>query len=214
MAQLRSPFYVLRLTITLTILLLFVSISAVNRMLVALALFIFLLSVACGASATPTPTPAPAAGVVLQQILTDCWGVTQLKDLDGTRPDHVRAFECARTRLLTMAQDYPDAAEPHRLLAWGYLYALDDEAAAQAEYERAAEIYEARNRPQDQSEMLIRLAMLAVPHDLDRGCELLKQATEVDAENVRAPQLLQNFACSTQSATSPISTVTPGAELP
>lgn len=180
-------------------------------MLLALALFV---SAACGPSATPTPTPAPAAGVVLQQILTDCWGVTQLRELDGTRPDHVRAFECARTRLLTMAHDYPNAAEPHRLLAWGYLYALDDEAAAQAEYERAAEIYEARNRPQDQSEMLIRLAMLAVPHDLDRGCELLKQAAEVDAENVRAPQLLQNFACSTQSASAPTFTVTPGTELP
>ncbi len=166
------------------------------RNLLALAFVLFLVS-ACAPGATPTPTPLPAAGVVLQEILTDCWGVTQLKDLDGTRPDHVRAFECARPRVLDLARRYPDAAEPHRLLAWGYLYALQDEDAAQAEYERAAEIYQQRGRASEHSEMLIRLAMLALQHDRARGCTLLRQAATADATSDRAAMLLQNFACFT-----------------
>jgi hypothetical protein len=175
-----------------------------------IALCAAILTTACAASATPTATPAPAAGVVLQQILTDCWGVTQLKELDGTRADHTRAFECARTRLLSMTREYPDAAEPHRLLAWGYLYALEDEAAAVAEYERAAEIYQQHDRRSDQSEMLVRLAMLAVQYDRLRGCKLLNQAATTDPQNTRAPVLLQNFGCTgTPPAASASATPTP-----
>lgn len=159
-----------------------------------LALLLILLS-ACAAPAAVTPAPAPAAGVILQQILTDCWGVTQLKDLDGTRADHTRAFECARQRLLRMTRDYPDAAEPHRLLAWGYYFALKDEAAAKAEYERAAEIYAARGRRPEQAEMLVQLANLAFRYDRARGCQLLTQAASIDDANTRAAQLLRNFAC-------------------
>lgn len=153
------------------------------------------LAAGCSGAPMATPTPAPAAGVVLQKILNDCWGATQLKDLDGTRADHTGAFECARPRLLRMTRDYADAAEPHRLLAWGYYYALKDEAAAQAEYERAAAIYEAHGRRAEQSEMLVQLANLAFRYDRSRGCELLAQASAVDAENGRAAQLLRNFGC-------------------
>jgi len=142
-----------------------------------------------------TPPPPPAAGVVLSQILADCWGVTQLKELDGTRPDHTRAFECARTRLLQMTRTYPDAAEPHRLLGWGYYFAIQNEDAARAEYERAAEIYGAHGRLAEQSEMLVQLASLAFKHDRARGCALLQQAVAIEAENARAAQLLRNFDC-------------------
>lgn len=149
---------------------------------------------ACAANAPP-PSPPPAAGVVLQQILNDCWGVTRLKELDGTRPDHTRAFECARTRLLQMTRTYPDAAEPHRLLAWGYYFAIQDEDAARAEYERAAQIYGTHARQPEQAEMLVQLASLAFKHDRGRGCALLQQALALDAGNARAAQLLRNFGC-------------------
>lgn len=149
---------------------------------------------ACAAN-VPTPSPLPAAGVVLSQILADCWGVTQLKELDGTRPDHTRAFECARTRLLHMTRTYPDAAEPHRLLGWGYYFAIQDEDAARAEYERAAQIYGEHGRLAEQSEMLVQLASLAFKHDHVRGCALLNQSLVLDAGNARAAQLLRNFGC-------------------
>lgn len=153
-----------------------------------------LLLNACAAD-TPTPTPVPAAGVVLQQILTDCWGVTQLKDLDGTRSDHTRAFSCARPRLLEMTRIYPEAAEPHRLLAWGYYFALQDEDAARAEYQRAAQIYGERGRATEQSEMLVQLASIALKYDQTRGCALLLEALALDTQNERAAQLLRNFGC-------------------
>jgi hypothetical protein len=121
--------------------------------------------------------------------------VAQLSDLDGTRADHTRAFECARVRLLQMARAYPDAAEPHRLLAWGYYYALQNEDAARAEYERAADIYRAHGHAPEQAEMLIQLAGLAFKYDRTRGCALLLQAALMDAANRRASQLLRNFGC-------------------
>ncbi len=167
---------------------------------------------ACTTTATPTPTPAPAAGAVLQKILGDCWGVTQIKDLDANRPDHVKAFECARTRLLQMAQVYPDVPEPHRVLAWGYLYALEDEAVAQAELERAAQIYAEQGRTAEQADMLTRIAVqLTMPHDQRRGCALLQQAGQVDPQNTRIPTLLQNFNCVPRSTISAPSASTPQA---
>lgn len=147
------------------------------------------------AGETATPTPVPSSGIVLEQILSDCWGVTQLKDLDGTRPDHTRAFECARQRLLEMARRYPDAAESHRLLAWGYYFTLQDENAARAEYERAAQIYGEQARPIEQAEMYVQLASLAFKYDQTRGCALLLQALALDTANARATQLLRNFGC-------------------
>ena len=150
---------------------------------------------ACTPAAQPTPTPAPAAGVVLQKILNDCWGVNQIKDLDGNRADQVRAFECARARLLNMALAYPDAAEPHRVLAWGYLYALKDQATARAEYERAAEIYAQEGQPADQADMLFQISQLTMPYDQLGGCNLLQQAANLDPQNARIPVVLQNFNC-------------------
>lgn len=176
------------------------------KLLIACGVFAML---AAGCSAEPaTPTPVPVAGTVLQQILTDCWGVSQLKALDGTRPDHTRAFECARLRLLDMARRYPNAAEPHRLLAWGYYFALQDENAARAEYERAAQIYGARARPLEQAEMFVQLASLAFKYDQTRGCALLSQALALDPANARAAQLRRNFNC---LASTPVATPTPNA---
>jgi hypothetical protein len=172
--------------------------SALLAALCALCAF----GAACSAPAV-TPTAAPAAGVVLSQILTDCWGVSQLRELDGTRADHTRAFECARQRLLRMTRDYPDAAEPHRLLAWGYYFALDDEDAARAEYERAAEIYATRGRAPEQAEVIVQLANLAFRHDRGRGCGLLADALRVDPANARAAQLSRNFACPASPTAAP-----------
>jgi hypothetical protein len=155
---------------------------------------LLLQGIACTPLLAPTPSP-PAAGAVLQSILADCWGVSQLRELDGTRLDHTRAFECARPRLLQMTRAFPDAAEPHRLLAWGYYFALQDEDAARAEYERAAEIYRAGGRPAEQAEMLVQLASLAFKYDRVRGCSLLQAAAAMDASNARAAQLLRNFGC-------------------
>ncbi|MGE5141718.1 MAG: hypothetical protein ACM3JD_19810 [Rudaea sp.] len=170
-----------------------------RRTVRAVALLLLLLSAglaACtGAAATSTPTAAPAAGVVLQKILNDCWGVTQLTELDGRRQDHKDGFACARTRLLQMARDYPDAAEPHRVLAWGYLYAMQDEAAAVAEYERAAQIYGREGFKSEQAAILLQLGQLAMQHDRRSGCGLLNQAADLDPQNSRAAQLLQNFQC-------------------
>ncbi len=163
--------------------------------LYAAALVVLLLLPACAYRTPPTPTPAPAAGVVLQKILNDCWGVTQIKELDGNRKDHKDAFGCASPRLLQMALDYPDAAEPHRVLAWGYLYALGDAAAAQAEYERAAEIYARQGRTADQADVLVRIAQLAIQSDRRSGCNFLQQAAALDAQNTRITTLLQNFEC-------------------
>ncbi len=161
-----------------------------------LGLAMLLLAAACNSGVTPTPTPAPAAGVVLTKILGDCWGVKEFKELDGTRPDHTRAFECARKRLLEMAQQYPEAAEPHRVLAWGFLYALKDEAAAQAEYERAAEIYAQQDHPVEQADVLVRIAVqLTMQYDRRSGCDLLTQAAALDPQNSRILVLLRNFDC-------------------
>ncbi len=180
----------------------------------ALGFGLVLAVVACGPAATHTPTPAPAAGAVLQKILNDCWGLAQMQDLDGTRADHVKGFECARKRLLDMARTYPDAAEPHRVLAWGYLYALKDETVAQAEYERAAEIYAQQGRKADQADMLMRIAVqMAMKQDPRRGCALLTQAADPDPQNARLMTLLQNFNCvprATSAATpSPSVFITP-----
>lgn len=171
------------------------------------AILVVIGGVACG-SATVSPTPVPAAGVVLTQILNDCWGVSRLQDLDGTRADHTRAFECARARLLAMTRAFPEAAEPHRLLAWGYYFALADENAARAEYERAAAIYAARGHGPEQSEMLVQLASLAFKYDLTRGCSLLDQALAVDSANARATQLRRNFACGGRATPLPTPTGT------
>ncbi|MDL1897650.1 hypothetical protein FBQ82_15420 [Anaerolineae bacterium CFX7] len=152
------------------------------------------VSASCAAE-MPAPTPLPTAGTILEQILADCWNVKQLRELDGTRPDHTRAFECARVRLLALARQYPDAAESHRLLAWGYYFTLQDENAARAEYERAAQIYGAQGRALEQAEMLVQLASLAFKYDQTRGCALLLQALALDTTNVRAAQLLRNFGC-------------------
>jgi hypothetical protein len=180
----------------------------------AIGLAALVLAVGCSSSATPTPTPAPAAGAVLQRILGDCWGVTEYKDLDGTRPDHVRGFECARTRLLGMAQLYPEAAESHRILAWGFLYADKDEAAAQAEYQRAAQIYAAQGNTVDEADILVRIAVqITMQHDQQTGCNLLEQAAKLDPQNSRVPIFLRNFECipltAVPLATVPLATVTP-----
>lgn len=169
------------------------------------------LTAACGPGATPTATPAPAAGAVLQRILGDCWGVAEFKDLDGTRPDHVRGFECARTRLLEMAQQYPEAAEPHRILAWGFLYADKNEAAAQAEYELAAQIYSSQGHTVEQADILVRIAVqLTMQHDQRSGCDLLKQAALLDPQNARVPVFLRNFECVPLTAV-PSATLPPAA---
>ncbi len=164
-------------------------------------------STACSNSVSPSvvTTPAPP-NIALQTILSDCWGVTQLQALDGTRPNQTRAFECARARLLQMARLYPDAAEPHRLLGWGYYFALQNEDAARAEYERAAEIYRERGLAPEQAEMLVQLAYLALKYDPARGCALVQQAVTTDPTNTRAPQLLRNFTCAAPAT--PISTPT------
>lgn len=159
-----------------------------------LALFFLLTTVGCIAAPPSTSVP-PSASAALQAILMDCWGASQLKELDGTRLDHTRAFECARPRLLTMTRTYPDAAEPHRLLAWGYYFALQNEDAARAEYERAAEIYRAQSRPVEEAEMLVQLASIAFKYDRSRGCAILQNAAQIDASNPRAAQLLRNFGC-------------------
>ncbi len=188
--------------------------SIVNKCLYSVLLLALVL-VACASPQTPTPTPAPAAGVVLQKILNDCWGVTQIKELDGNRADHKNAFACARARLLQMALDYPDAAEPHRVLAWGYFYVLQDEAAAQAEYELAAEIYARQGRTADQADVLVRIAQLAIQYDRRSGCDFLRRAAELDAQNTRITTLLQNFECiprtsvPLQTPTLPDVTITP-----
>ena len=167
-----------------------------QRWAIAFALAALLSMTACAPNVTPTATPAPAAGAVLQRILGDCWGVAEFKDLDGTRPDHVRGFECARTRLLEMARQYPEAAESHRILAWGFLYADKDEAAALAEYERAAQIYAEQGHVADEADILMRIAVqLTMQHDQQSGCNLLKQAATLDPQNSRVPVFLRNFNC-------------------
>lgn len=166
-----------------------------DKCLLSLFALLVLCVAGCAAAPTPAPTPPPASSAVLQSILTDCWGVGQLKDLDGTRPEQLRRFECARPRLLSMAREYPDAAESHRLLAWGYYYALKDELAANAEYERAAEIYGQVGHTAEQSEMFVQLASLAFKYDRSRGCTLLARAHALDPTNARADQLLHNFDC-------------------
>ncbi len=179
------------------------------------AALLFTLLTACDRAPTPTPTSAPAAGAVLQKILSDCWGVTQIKDLDANRSDHVKAFECARTRLLQMAQTYPEAAEPHRVLAWGYLYAMQDEAVALAELERAAQIYAQQGRTVEQAEMLVRIAVqLTMPHDQRSGCALLQEAARLDPQNARIPTLLRNFNCVPKGTVPALGTVTPAQAAP
>lgn len=180
-----------------------------TRLTGILGLALLFMAVACASAVTSTPTPVPAAGVVLTKILGDCWGLKEFKQLDGTRPDHTRAFECARKRLLDMAQQYPEAAEPHRVLAWGYLYALKDEAAAQAEYERAAEIYARQNQPVEQADVLVRIALqFTMQYDRRSGCDLLTQAAALDPENSRIPVLLRNFECISPTVVPP-ATITP-----
>jgi hypothetical protein len=91
------------------------------------------------------------------------------------------------------------------LLGWGYYFSLGDEDAARAEYERAAEIYHAVGRADQQAEMLVQLASLAFKHDRLRGCALLQNAVQMDPSNARAAQLLRNFDC----LTTPVPLTTP-----
>lgn len=178
------------------------------RLFVGGILFGLVLVLGCTPTSNPTPAP-PTADAVLQSILSDCWGLQQLRQLDGTRLDQTRQFECARPRLLQMTRTFPNAAEPHRLLAWGYYFALQDEDAARAEYERAAEIYQASGRQSEEAEMLVQLASLAFKYDRLRGCTLLQNATQMDPSNARAAQLLRNFGCLATPA--PLSTPNPAA---
>ncbi|MGB8648530.1 MAG: hypothetical protein WCF84_25060 [Anaerolineae bacterium] len=177
------------------------------------ALLALALLAACTAETATTPTPGPAAGVVLQKILNDCWGVSQIKDLDGNRADHKAAFECARPRLLELSRDYPEAAEPHRVLAWGYLYAQEDDGAAEAEYERAAAIYAKQGRAADQADILIRIGQLVIQHDQRSGCDFLRQAAQLDPQNTRITTLLQNFECIPRTVL-PERPPTPGTAVP
>lgn len=172
----------------------------------SLVLLVLVVHVACAPVVEPTPPP-PTADTTLESILSDCWALAQLRELDGTRLDHTRAFECARPRLLQMTRAFPDTAEPHRLLAWGYYFALKDEDAARAEYERAAEIYRAGAQPTQEAEMLVQLASLTFKYDRQRGCGLLQTASQMDAANTRAAQLLRNFGC----LTTPVPLATPTA---
>ncbi len=176
----------------------------------AVAMLALVLLSACDSTAVRSPTPAPAAGVILQKILNDCWGVTQMQDLDGNRADHKNAFECARVRLLELSRDYPDAAEPHRVLAWGYLYALQNDEAAEAEYQRAADIYARQGRLADQADILIRIGQLAIQEDRRTGCNFLRQAAQLDPQNTRTTLLLQNFDCIPRTLT-PAQSETPAA---
>lgn len=175
----------------------------------SLVLLVLVVHTACAPTPEPTPTP-PTANITLEAILSDCWGLSQLRELDGTRLDHTRAFECARPRLLQMTRAFPDAAEPHRLLAWGYYFALQDEDAARAEYERAAEIYRAAAQTTQEAEMLVQLASLAFKYDRQRGCGLLHTASQMDAANTRASQLLRNFGCLSTPIPFPTPTVVVG----
>ncbi len=175
----------------------------------ALWLVLLLGLAACGGSPRASPTISPAPLAVLNKILNDCWGVSQIQDLDGTRSDQTGAFECARGRLLQMAQAYPDLAESHRVLAWGYLYSLKDEAAAQAELERAAQIYAEQGNRADQADMVVRIAVqLTMPHDQPGGCLLLTRAAGIDPDDARIPVLLQNFNCVPRTNPPPLPSAT------
>ncbi len=177
-----------------------------------LSLALAVVAAACGTAAPrPTPTPPLAAEAVLQKILNDCWGVSRIQDLDGNRADHVKAFECARPRLLLMGQTYAQAAEPHRVLAWGYLYALKDDQAAEAELERAAQIYARLGQTADQADMLVRIAIqLTMPTDARRGCSLLAQAAGLDPQDASITTYLQNFNCIPRTTPVPV----PGTPAP
>ncbi len=154
---------------------------------------------ACGTNPAPTispGTPPPEASAAFQKILADCWGVAQMKEIDAKKEEHIKAFDCARERLLGLARDYPNFAETHRVLGWGYFYKNQDTAAARAEYQRAADIYRAQGKKADEADMYRRLALLYMsPTDTTRGCELLVQSLALDPQNSLTQQALATYFC-------------------
>ena len=96
----------------------------------------------------------------------------------------------------------------------GKIVAKEDEAAAQAEYERAAEIYAQQGHPVEQADILVRIAVqLTMQYDRRSGCNLLGQAAGLDPANSRIPILLRNFDCIPRTVIPP-TTITPTAGNP
>lgn len=177
---------------------------------VIISLAIFLTACDSNANTTPTippGTPPPEASATFQKILADCWGVADMKEIDSKKPAHLIAFDCARERLLKLGQDYPNFAEAHRVLGWGYNFKNHDEAAARAEYQRAAEIYHTQGKTVDEADMYRRLGLLYMsPTDTTRGCQLFLRSLSLDPQNGETQKDIQSFFC--------LGTPTPTANAP
>lgn len=153
-------------------------------------LFGSLVLAACGGF---TPDPARSRAD-LQQILSDCWHVSQMQEIDAAKAEHIAAFTCARERLEKVAQSDPKLPEVHRVLAWGLYYQQHDVIAALAEYDQAARLYHESGQTVEEADIYRRMGVLAMTQDKGRGCFYLLQSQAV-SPNPQAAQALANYGC-------------------
>jgi hypothetical protein len=159
---------------------------------------------ACAGNAPPSipaGTPPPEANARFNKILSDCWHVAEMKEIDINNPAHVPLFDCARDPLLALARDYGNFPEPHRVLAWGYYYRNHDESAARLEYQRALDIYHAQGKTVEEADMYRRLGLLYMtPNDQSEGCRLLLKSQALDPTITTTLQAIEAYSCN-QTAT-------------
>jgi tetratricopeptide (TPR) repeat protein len=123
-----------------------------------------------------------------------CWNVKKIEDIQGT-PQNVAKFDCAKPKLLSIIQTYPNYADAHRLLAWGYFYKENLYPEAEQEYETAAQLYQKEGQTELAADMLARAAEVYFKEgNKDKAADVAKQALQLDPANTRATTLLRALA--------------------
>lgn len=142
-----------------------------------------------------------AADAALVAILQSCWHVTDPRQLNGNKAEDRDAFDCARARLLSLAQDYPNYALVHRVLAWGYYFKDNNVSKSQEEYRTAVTLYQRAGDKVGESEARMRLGLLLVGGNRSLACGELSLAATLDRTNDRALQYYKAYQCTGSAQT-------------
>jgi hypothetical protein len=161
-------------------------------------------------AARPSEIGNSAADAALVAVLQRCWGVAEIRLLNGNLAAHRNNFECARASLLAIVQNYPAYPLVHRVLAWGYFYKDQNQQKAIAEYRTAVNLYKQQGNKVGESEARMRLALLIIGSNQTQGCAELALAANLDPTNDRAADYYSAFRCQNVTArTSEGETVAP-----
>ncbi len=144
---------------------------------------------------TPPELGNSAADAQLVSILQSCWHVGDPRQLNGNNPAHRDAFDCARARLISLAQSYPNYGLVHRVIAWGYYYKDNNLEKAIAEYRVAANAYHQVNDASGESEARMRLGLLLIASSRSAACTEFALAGNLDSSNSRAIEYYDAYTC-------------------